>query len=78
MQAESVHRRQQNENWRLTVFFGVLFLHVSIGVLLARSSWLLIAARPGPEPFFIDFLQRPDRTEPARETGVARAAMSKA
>ena len=66
MEAEPAYWRQQHENWRLTVFFAVLFLHVSIGILLARSSRLLSTARLSPEPFFIDFLRRSEQAEPAR------------
>jgi hypothetical protein len=71
MEAEPAYWRQQHENWRLTVFFAVLFLHVSIGILLARSSRLLIAARLSPEPFFIDFLHRSKQPAPAAAPSAA-------
>jgi len=65
MKAYSVYRRQERENWRLTVFFAVLMLHVSAGIMLARSSRLLVAARLVPEPFFINFLRRAEQPQPA-------------
>jgi hypothetical protein len=68
MQPNSTHWRQEHENWRLTVvFLAVVFVHVSVGIMLARSSRLLIAARLSPEPFFINFLRRSERPRPATE-----------
>ncbi|HTD75825.1 MAG TPA: hypothetical protein VK652_20020 [Steroidobacteraceae bacterium] len=65
MKAYSGYGRQEHENWRLTVFFAVLLLHVSGGIMLARSSRWLIAAHLVPEPFFINFLRRSDQPQPA-------------
>jgi hypothetical protein len=65
MKAYSGYGRQEHENWRLTVFFAVLLLHVSVGIMLARSSRLLIATRLVPEPFFINFLRRSEQPRPA-------------
>jgi hypothetical protein len=71
MEAEAVHWRQQHENWRLTVFFAVLLLHVSVGIMLARSSRLLIASRAGAQPFFIDFLRRSAQSPPTAASAAA-------
>jgi hypothetical protein len=49
--------RQEPENWRVTVFFAVLLLHLIVGAILVRSSWLLSAARTTPEEFLIAFLR---------------------
>lgn len=65
MKAYSMHWRQEHENRRLRVFFVVLLLHVSAGVMLTRSSRLLIAARLAPEPLFINFLRRSEQPRPA-------------
>jgi hypothetical protein len=65
MKAYSGYGRQEHENWRLTVFFAVLLLHVSAGIMLVRSSHLLIAARLAPEPFFINFLRRSEQPRTA-------------
>jgi hypothetical protein len=49
--------RQEQENWRVTVFFTVLLLHLIVGAILVRSSRLLSAARTAPEEFLIAFLR---------------------
>jgi hypothetical protein len=65
MKAYSGYWRQEQETRRLMVFLAVLLLHVSVGIMLVKSSRLLIAARFSPEPFFINFLRRSEQPRPA-------------
>ena len=71
MNGYSVYWRWEHENRRMTVFFAVLLLHVSVGIMLAKSSRLLIAARLAPEPFFVNFLRR-SQQPPAAAPALAK------
>lgn len=68
MEGYSVYWRQEHESRRLMVLAAVILLHVSVGIMLARSSRLLIAARLAPEPFFINFLRPSEQPRPVVAT----------
>lgn len=63
--------RQEQENWRVTVFCSVLLLHLMVGIILMRSSRLLSASRMASEEMLITFpllaeQSRPSAAIPAR------------
>ena len=72
MNAYSVNWRREHENRRMAVFFAVLLVHVSLGIMLAKTSRLLIAARLAPEPFFVNFLRRSEQPAPAAAPALAK------